>query len=71
MIKGKYLQAYLNEFCCKLNRRYFGKRLFDRLVIVLPLLEISGAFVITQKIKILFLMEFHFDNLNKVILSSI
>ena len=33
MIKGKYLQAYLNEFCYKLNRRYFGKRLFDRLVI--------------------------------------
>ena len=33
MIKGKYLQAYLNEFCYKLNRRYFGKRLFDRLII--------------------------------------
>ena len=33
MIKGKYLQAYLNEFCYKLNRRYFGKQLLDRLVI--------------------------------------
>ena len=33
MIKGKYLQAYLNEFCYKLNRRYFGEKLFDRLVI--------------------------------------
>lgn len=33
MIKGKYLQAYLDEFCYKLNRRYFGNRLFDRLVI--------------------------------------
>jgi len=33
MIKGKYLQAYLDEFCYKLNRRYFGKRLFDRLII--------------------------------------
>lgn len=33
MIKGKYLQAYLNEFCYRLNRRYFGNRLFDRLVI--------------------------------------
>jgi hypothetical protein len=33
MIKGKYLQAYLDEFCYKLNRRYFGRRLFDRLVI--------------------------------------
>jgi hypothetical protein len=31
-IKGKYLQAYLDEFCFKLNRRYFGERLFERLV---------------------------------------
>jgi DNA-directed RNA polymerase subunit RPC12/RpoP len=30
-IKGRYLQNYLNEFCYKLNRRYFGERLFDRL----------------------------------------
>ncbi len=33
MIKGKYLQMYLDEFCYKLNRRYFGNKLFDRLVI--------------------------------------
>ena len=32
-IKGKYLQNYLNEFCYKLNRRYFGEHLFDRLLI--------------------------------------
>ncbi len=32
-IKGKYLQLYLDEFCYKLNRRYFGENLFDRLVI--------------------------------------
>ncbi len=32
-IKGKYLQLYLNEFVYKLNRRYFGERIFDRLVI--------------------------------------
>jgi transposase-like protein len=32
-IKGKYLQLYLDEFCYKLNRRYFGNRLFDRLVL--------------------------------------
>lgn len=32
-IKGKYLQLYLDEFCYKLNRRYFGKALFDRLVV--------------------------------------
>lgn len=35
MIKGKYLQAYLDEFCYKLNRRYFAERLFDRLVIAI------------------------------------
>lgn len=33
MVKGKYLQNYLNEFCYKLNRRYFGNRLFDRAII--------------------------------------
>ena len=32
-IKGKYLQLYLNEFVYKLNRRYFGEKLFDRVVI--------------------------------------
>jgi hypothetical protein len=32
-INGEYLQADLDEFCYKLNRRYFGKKLFDRLLI--------------------------------------
>jgi hypothetical protein len=32
-IKAKHLQLYLNEFVYKLNRRYFGDKLFDRLVI--------------------------------------
>ncbi len=32
-VKGKYLQLYLDEFCYKLNWRYFGERLFDRLTI--------------------------------------
>ena len=34
-IKGMYLQSYLNEFCYKLNRRYFENRLFDRLIIAM------------------------------------
>ena len=34
-IKAKYLQAYLDEFAYKLNRRYFGGKLFERLVIAL------------------------------------
>lgn len=33
MITYKYLQNYLNEFVYKLNRRYFGEKLFDRLVL--------------------------------------
>lgn len=28
-----YIQNYLNEFCYKLNRRYFGQNLFDRLLV--------------------------------------
>lgn len=32
-IKAKYLQLYLNEFVYKVNRRYFGEKLFDRVVI--------------------------------------
>jgi hypothetical protein len=32
-IKDKFLQSYLDEFCWKFNRRSFGDRLFDRLVV--------------------------------------
>ena len=32
-IKPEYLQYYLNEFCYKFNRRYFGEKIFDRLLI--------------------------------------
>jgi hypothetical protein len=28
-----HLQNYLNEFCYKFNRRYFGEHLFDRLMV--------------------------------------
>lgn len=33
-----YLQNYLNEFCYRLNRRRFGKRLFDRGIIAIMML---------------------------------
>ena len=29
----QYLQSYLNEFCYKFNRRYFGEKLLDRVMI--------------------------------------
>ena len=32
-IKPEYLQNYLNEYCYKFNRRYFGERQFDRLLV--------------------------------------
>jgi ribosomal protein L40E len=32
-IKDIYLQNYLDEFCYKTNRRYFGDNLFDRLMV--------------------------------------
>ena len=43
-IKRKYLQLYLNEFVYKLNRRYFGDRIFDRLVIA----NITGLWIIAD-----------------------
>lgn len=33
MVSEKYLQNYLDEFVYKLNRRYFGEKLFNRLII--------------------------------------
>jgi len=33
VVSEKYLQSYLNEFAYKLNRRYFGDKLFNRLII--------------------------------------
>lgn len=32
-VHSEYLQYYLNEFCYKQNRRYFGNNLFDRLLL--------------------------------------
>jgi len=32
-VESCYLQNYLNEFCFKYNRRYFGEKVFDRLLI--------------------------------------
>lgn len=32
-IKPKFLQNYLDEFCYKFNRRYFGEALFNRLLV--------------------------------------
>src|SRR5690554_3375751 len=32
-IKPEYLQYYLNQFCYKFNRRYFGENQFERLLI--------------------------------------
>lgn len=32
-VKDIYMQNYLNEFCYKFNRRYFGIHLFDRLLV--------------------------------------
>ncbi len=32
-MKPEYPQGYLDEFCYKFNRRYFGEKLFDRLMV--------------------------------------
>lgn len=33
MMHKNYLQAYIDEFCYRLNRRYFGENLFNRLIV--------------------------------------
>jgi transposase-like protein/DNA-directed RNA polymerase subunit RPC12/RpoP len=33
MISKKYFQDYIDEYCYKVNRRYFGENLFDRLLV--------------------------------------
>ena len=33
MISERIMQNYLHEFCYRLNRRYFGEKLFDRLIV--------------------------------------
>jgi hypothetical protein len=33
MVSDKYIQGYLDEFCYKVNRRYYGEKLFERLLI--------------------------------------
>ena len=33
-VKPEFLQEYLNEFCYKFNRRYFGEDLFERLMMI-------------------------------------
>jgi hypothetical protein len=44
MISERKLQNYIDEFCYKLNRRYFGEKLFDRLIIasIQPYWQSSG-----------------------------
>lgn len=32
-MKPEYLQYYLNQFCYKFSRRYFGEKQFDRLLV--------------------------------------
>lgn len=33
-VKPEFIQEYLNEYCYKFNRRYFGEDLFDRLLMI-------------------------------------
>ena len=46
-IEGKHLQLYINEFCYKLNTRYFTNLLFKRLSIALACSKdyVSGAHI--------------------------
>ncbi|MEN7548167.1 IS1595 family transposase, partial [Rapidithrix thailandica] len=35
--RTEYLQNYLDEFCYKLNRRYFENNIFDRILVACTL----------------------------------
>ena len=59
-IKAKHLQLYLNEFVYKLNRRYLGDRLFDRLVI--------AGITATERIYNFILIYFHKCKFNSLLL---
>ena len=37
----QYLQNYLNEFCYKFNRRYFGEKLLDRVMLASVMYKIN------------------------------
>lgn len=47
LIGKGYLQQYLNEFCYNINRRYFGEKIFDRLIIA----GIAGGYTELKKIR--------------------
>ena len=42
-IKREFLQLYLDEFCYKFNRRYFGERLFEKLMMAAVSIKPSFA----------------------------
>lgn len=54
MVSKKYVQNYLDEFCYKTNRRYFGEKLFEQLLIAC----VSG-----NNEKMLLIPDSHIENL--------
>lgn len=53
LIGKGYLQQYLNEFCFCINRRYFGEKIFDRLIIA----GITAKHVKLEKIRYEYLKD--------------
>ena len=43
MVSDKYIQGYLDEFCYKVNRRYYGEKLFERLLIASVLINYKSV----------------------------
>lgn len=43
MVKSDYLQNYLNEFVYRLNRRYFGESLFERVVLAVSTAKLQTS----------------------------
>lgn len=63
-MKGIYLQNYLDEFCYKLNRRYFNDRLFDRVAIALITCGKKNDILIKKLQKEIYLIKINSDGIN-------
>jgi DNA-directed RNA polymerase subunit RPC12/RpoP len=57
-VKPEFLQKYLDEFCYKFNRRYFGEALFNRLLVACVSYKNEFKYIYDNHIRLLLRVEF-------------